>query len=207
MASSPSNASVFLQRIKNVGSDAFEYLSELAEKSAMTEENEWREFKAGGFVGIPSKSGALGKGSFNPDQKVKALWSECLGAFANSGGGVLIWGIKAPNRFAEGVDLVTNATGLEERLKAFANDAVDPPVVGVEVFAVTAKSGSNGFVVCHIPPSGHSPHRSIWGEREYYLRTQDGNRPIPTANPASDVLSSGVSTFNSPGKGGNPERR
>jgi hypothetical protein len=183
MALSVSNASVFFEKIIGLGNDAFRFLSELAEKSEKTEENEWREFKAGGFIGVVPTSGASGKKAFNPDQKVKAIWSESLGAFANSGGGVLIWGIKAPNRVAEGVDFVADARGLEVRLKDLTSDALDPPALGVEVLAVTAEPDSTGFgfVVCHIPASDHSPHRSVWGAREYYLRTQDGNRPMPTA--------------------------
>jgi hypothetical protein len=181
MASPLSNASVFFQKIISLGSSAFDYLSEIANKSADTKENEWREFKSGGFIGASPKSGAAGRGSFNPEQKVKAIWSECLGAFANSGGGVLIWGIKAPNKVAEGVDLVSDAPALEGRLKELASDAVDPPGLGGGVLAVIGKFGKRGFVACHVPPSDHSPHRSIWGDREYYLRTQDGNRPIPTA--------------------------
>jgi hypothetical protein len=50
----------------------------------------------------------------------------------------LVWGIKAPNRIAEGVDLVANAKALEERLRTLASDAVDPPILGVEVLAVIA---------------------------------------------------------------------
>jgi hypothetical protein len=183
MALSVSNASVFFEKIIGLGNDAFKFLFDIAQKSAQTEENEWREFKAGGFIGMVPKAGASGKKVFNPDQKVKAIWSESLGAFANSGGGVLIWGIKAPNKVAEGVDLVADARGLEVRLKDLASDALDPPVLGVEVLAVTGRPDSigSGFVVCYIPVSDHSPHRSVWGDHEYCLRTQDGNRPIPTA--------------------------
>jgi hypothetical protein len=181
MDSPVSNASVFFQKIVNLGSNAFEYLSNLAQKSAKTEENEWCEFKSGGFIGVTVKPARAGKAPFNPEQKLKAIWSECLGAFANSGGGILVWGIKAPNRIAEGVDFVADAKVLEERLINLANDAVDPPILGVEVLAVVAKSGSKGFVVCYVPPSDFAPHRSIWGDREYYLRSQDGNRSMQTA--------------------------
>jgi hypothetical protein len=121
------------------------------------------------------------KGKTEADRKIKEIWSESLGAFANSGGGILIWGIKAKDKFAEGTDLVADARALEERLKRLASDAVDPPILGVEVHAVVGNKSPKGFVVCYIPASNFPPHRSMWADREYYFRIQDGNRPIPTA--------------------------
>jgi hypothetical protein len=52
MAFSVSNASVFFEKIIGLGNNAFRFLSEIAEKSEKTEENEWREFKAGGFISV-----------------------------------------------------------------------------------------------------------------------------------------------------------
>lgn len=117
----------------------------------------------------------------DPDRRVKAIWSECLGAFANSGGGILIWGIKAPKKIAEGTDLVGDAKSLADRLRVLANDAADPPILGIEVRAIIGKATRKGFVVCYVPASDFSPHRSMWADREYYFRAQDGNRPVPTA--------------------------
>ncbi len=51
MPSSPSNASIFFQKIEDLGpSAAYDYVAELAKKSVHTDENEWREFKGGGFL-------------------------------------------------------------------------------------------------------------------------------------------------------------
>src|ERR1022692_4504593 len=147
MPSSPSHASIFFEKIVSLGPGAFAYLDGLAKKSAQTDENEWREFKGGGFISAPTKSSGPKKDKMDPDRRVKAIWSECLSAFANSSGGVLIWGIKAPNKIAEGTDFVADPKSLEDRLRTLANDAVDPPILGVEVRAVTGKATPKGFVV------------------------------------------------------------
>jgi len=180
MPTTPSRASVFFQKIESLGASvAYEYIADLPKKSAETDENEWREFKAGGFLRALRSSSR--KRRQETDRQLKSIWSESLGAFANSGGGVLIWGIRAPRNVAEGIDLVPDAKTIENRLTQLTSDAVDPPVLGVEVVASTQKRSKSGFVVCYVPASDFSPHRSVWAEREYYIRTQDGNRSIPTA--------------------------
>jgi hypothetical protein len=180
MPPTPSRASIFFRQIEDIGqSAAYDRLADLAKESAKTEENEWREFKGGGFLG--KLKTASTKQKQETDRRLKEIWSECLGAFANSAGGILIWGIRAPNKIAEKIDLVPDAIALRDRLSEVANEAVDPPVLGIQVMAVTRKASPPGFVVCHIPASDFSPHRSVWAKREYYLRIQDGNRPVPTA--------------------------
>ncbi len=113
MPTTPSRASVFLQKVENLGpAAAYDYIANLAKKSAQTDENEWREFKGGGFLsGLTASS--IQKRQ-DTDRKLKEIWSECLGAFANSA-------------------------------------AVDPPTLGVQIVALTAKGSPSGFVVCYIP--------------------------------------------------------
>jgi hypothetical protein len=180
----PSQASIFFDKIIGLKSRAFDYLCELAQPSSRTEENEWRDFKGAGFITASIAPDADPKKENKVrDDKIKSIWSENLGAFSNSGGGVLIWGIKAPNKFAAGIDLSSDAPALKDRLVEIANDAIDPPVLSVQVRSVTRKGNSQrkGFVVCYVPDSEFSPHRSIWAKREYYIRAQDGNYSIPTA--------------------------
>src|SRR2546427_4701586 len=120
MPSTPSSASIFFQKIENFGPSAtYDYVGDLAKKSAQTEENEWREFKGGGFLRA-LKSSSI-KRRQQTDRKLKEIWSECLGAFANSAGGILILGIKAPRKISEGVDLVPDAKDLQDRLTSLAS--------------------------------------------------------------------------------------
>jgi Putative DNA-binding domain len=180
MPATPSRASIFFQKIEDLGSSAaYDHVANLGKKSSQTEENEWREFKQGGF--LRALNGPSVKHRQETDRQLKAIWSECLGAFANSAGGILIWGIKAPRKIADGIDLVPDPKALQDRLTVLASDAVDPPILGVQVVALTVKTSPSGFVVCYIPQSDFPPHRSLWAQREYYFRTQDGNRPMPTA--------------------------
>jgi hypothetical protein len=143
------------------------------------EENEWREFKGAEFIDAPLPPQGTQEKGRNSDPK--KTWSENLSAFANTGGGVLIWGIRAPRRKAKSLSLAHDANALSDRLKELQNDAADPPVPGVEIRAILAPTSKQGLVICYIPPSKFSPHRAKWAEREYYIRIGDSNREIPTA--------------------------
>ena len=62
----PNRAQLFYQKIVELGPDAFCYLEELARKKSDTDENEWRDFKGGGFIRVGGES----------DKKVKEVWGE-----------------------------------------------------------------------------------------------------------------------------------
>ena len=168
----PSRAELFFIEVKEQGSKAFAFLEGLADRNATTDENEWREFKEASSLNLAA-----------PERKkqAQAIWSESLSAFANSGGGVLIWGIRAPSRIADGLSLAANAAAFADRLRDWVNDAADPPVLSVDILALPRSATQpEGFVVCCIPPSPLSPHRAKWAVREYYIRTQDGSHPCTT---------------------------
>jgi hypothetical protein len=141
----------------------------LSKPTRNADENEWRDFKGGGW--ISRQDGA--------DQEIKKIWSECLGAFSNSGGGVLIFGIKALRRVATKTDFVDEPNKLADRLIELLQGAVDPPILDVEVRPIEGPE-TKGFVVCYIPASSFAPHKSNWADRDFYMRTQDGNVSIPT---------------------------
>ncbi len=170
-SASPSNGEIFFRSLFTSGADPFAMLEGLVQSGA--DENEWREFKgAGWFDGTPPQSDAERKAR---DDKLKAIWSESLSAFANSGGGVLIWGINAPQRNATATSLAQNADALGSRLRDLLINAIEPPVLGVDIRAVARPSGMAGFVVCHIPASDFAPHCGSWALGGYYLRGQDSN--------------------------------
>lgn len=179
-----SRAKLFFESLFSTRSSAFNRLSDLVTQNA--EENEWREFKGAKFIDDPLPLEASGNGKKRGEiekqrkEDVKRLWSESLSAFANNGGGVLIWGIDAPNRVAEKLSLAGDARALEQRLTELQNDAVNPPVLGIEIRAVTKRRNKMGFVVCYIPESAFRPHGAQWAKREYYMRMSDSNRVIST---------------------------
>jgi hypothetical protein len=173
-----SSAEIFYRELSAEGANAFDLINSLITDGA--DENEWRDFKEGYLYDTP-----LQVKNPTPDQKdqqlkIQDIWSENLGAFSNSGGGLLIWGIKAPKRIAQCPSLCPNAEALAERLIELQNNAVEPPVQGVEVCAAVKPGSSAGFVICYIPNSIYSPHRSRWAKREYYMRSIDSNMPMRT---------------------------
>lgn len=170
-------AEQFFSDVVSRGDRAFQYLEGLAEPSLRTEENEWRDFKgAAQLTGHFSPKAPASLKETN-EKKIKEIWSEYLGAFGNSGGGVLIWGIDAPKRIAEATSLAVDANALAARLEELVFGSVDPPIQGVQVKPITKfDSDAGGFVVCLIPNSRFAPHSSKWAKREYYIRVQDGNQ-------------------------------
>jgi len=180
--STPSRAEQFFLSLGKTSAIAYSRILALVE-TGEADENEWRDFKEAKFINgsLPPESGEKRQEEERRKHKIKEIWSENLSAFANTDGGVLIWGIKAPRRVAESLSLAGDARALQDRLIELQNEAVDPPVLGVEVRAVTQKGKKEGFVVCYIPGSAYPPHRAKWAKREYYMRVGDSNLPIPTS--------------------------
>src|SRR5438876_253313 len=91
------------------------------------------------------------------DKKNREVWYEALSGFANSGGGVLIWGIDARKMKMPGREVdaaceekpVTEPFALKSRLIELQRGATDPPLGGVEFAAYELpKAPGTGFVVC-----------------------------------------------------------
>jgi hypothetical protein len=98
-----------------------------------------------------------------------------LSAFANSDGGIIVWGVDArPN--AQGIDCATelreiaNAQQCLTRLNEFTGQAVSPLVDGV-VHKAIRSTGDAGFCVSLIPASESGPHMAKGGEDRYYKRS------------------------------------
>jgi len=120
--------------------------------------------------------------------KLKAIWSEACSGFANTSGGVLIFGIathesgdsnRSPSKPALCFDLVKT----EELLLMFAQNNCDPPVQNIEAKAFNLKEkedGPEGVVVCLVPESSTKPHKAMQAAKpDYYLRLQDGFYSAP----------------------------
>ena len=114
-----------------------------------------------------------------PDQKDKEKFSKCLSAFANSDGGVLVWGIKTDHRDQVDRAVEPKPIAEPERFRARLQDcllgATQPPVDGVFLEVVLA-NGGYGFVKCLIPASEKPPHMA--NDNKYYRRTSNGSRQM-----------------------------
>jgi schlafen family protein len=106
--------------------------------------------------------------------------AQMLSAFANSSGGLIVWGVDArPND--DGIDC---ATALQEiprvavlltRLNELDGAAVYPIVGGVLHRTILAEPGStSGFAVTLVPESDSGPHMAKMGEDRYYKRSGGG---------------------------------
>lgn len=115
-----------------------------------------------------------------PDPEDKGKFSKCLSAFANSDGGVLIWGVKTDHR--DQVDRAADPRPIAEpekfraRMQDTLLEATKPPVDGVITYAVVPANGGAGFVKCLIPASDKTPHMA--NDNRYYRRTSNGSRQM-----------------------------
>jgi len=166
MTTTPSNARALYEQIIAAPDRGLSFLQDLVTTGA--QENEWMEFK--GAQQLDAK-----------EDNVKEIWSKALGAFANSSGGLLIWGINAPQKTANGISPAKDAAKLADRLGETLNSVIQPHVPGVLITPVLHGSGPEGFVICFIPESRFAPHQSLFPRREFYFRCQDSSIPTPYA--------------------------
>lgn len=102
--------------------------------------------------------------------------SEALSGFANSDGGVLIYGLvarggdKTTPDLISGVSPVTNVPLVHSQALALVGQLVEPPVQGVIVASRELdRAPDQGFVLIYIPRSDGFLHRARRG-REFYRR-------------------------------------
>jgi hypothetical protein len=118
------------------------------------------------------------------DKAAKELWSQALSGFANTEGGVLVWGIRAARNAATGIDeadsldLAPDVSVLAQMLRDVELQAVIDPVPGVQIERYV-DSGTAGFVVCLIPEGPHKPYRAELCGKQYYQRIGDKFAVIP----------------------------
>jgi hypothetical protein len=101
--------------------------------------------------------------------------ARAVSGFANSDGGILIWGVDArPD--AQGVDaaaevkLIEGVPLLLSRLNNLTGEATTPIVDGVQ-HKVIPFEGNAGCVATLVPASAGGPHMAKLGENRYYKRS------------------------------------
>jgi hypothetical protein len=160
----PSNARNFFNKLTR-DSNPSAAIQRLVNATPPVFENEWLDFKGAAQIN---------------EAGIKNTWSEALAGFANTQGGVLIWGVDARKDQATGIDaasglsLVKNPTAFKSRLNELHHQATEPPVLGVETEAYPfGGSDSEGFVICFVPESPFKPHRAEYASRQYIIRAGD----------------------------------
>jgi len=112
------------------------------------------------------------------DKSDRKNYAIALSGYANSDGGLIIWGVDA-RRNDEGIDcadkivLLPNPRSFHSRLVSLESDMASPAVNGVEHKILKCADDSNiGLVCSFIPASFEGPHMSkSRDENRYYLRS------------------------------------
>ena len=110
--------------------------------------------------------------------------SKAISGFANSSGGVLVWGVDCRRDSASGNEVATthrlvDAKGFETRLQSAVSRSTIPAFGGVEFGAFPETDGSlAGFVAMLVPQSLIGPIRAQVGE-QYYIRSGSDFVPVP----------------------------
>jgi predicted HTH transcriptional regulator len=107
----------------------------------------------------------------------KRSLATAISGFANSSGGLIVWGIDARKNARE----VDCAVGREEiapinlflsRLNTLTGEAVSPIVDGIRHRAIKTTE-DKGFAITLVPESESGPHMAKLGEDRYYKRSGD----------------------------------
>ncbi len=120
------------------------------------------------------------------ENDVKSNISKAISAFANSGGGTLLFGLLNPNSKWQvddgGIDLAVKKPSTREWLEDIIPTLVDFPLTSFNVYAVQRKNDNSqiaegrGVFVIEIPDSEQAPHQAT--DNKYYVRVGGKSRPI-----------------------------
>ena len=107
----------------------------------------------------------------------KKNFSKCLSGFANSSGGILIWGISAKEQknkpdVANELKPIKDLIAFENYLKKNEGNAIIPLIEGVEYRRIF-ESESSGYLLIYIPQSDRAPHMGLFADKRYYKRSGD----------------------------------
>jgi hypothetical protein len=124
-----------------------------------------------------------------PGDDDKANLAKAISAFANTDGGLVIWGVKAKPASKDDPDVATDLapiSGLKmflSRINALCGEVVSPPVAGVESRVVPLPGHSDqGFVITVVPKKRDAlVQASAKGCRGFFIRTGSGSHQLPSS--------------------------
>jgi|SRR6185503_6949111 len=107
----------------------------------------------------------------------KKNFAKALSGFANSCGGIVVWGVDA-RKNPDGVDCAVRKVEIDpvtqfvSRLNELTGSAATPRVEGVRHKAIVS-AGNRGFAATYVPETDSGPHMARLGEDRYYKRSGD----------------------------------
>jgi Putative DNA-binding domain len=161
-------AEQLLIRIKNGGA---------AEVLSMIQAEETEEL----FLDYKQSSTQLPARRLSDDDK-KNL-AKAIAGFANSEGGVIVWGVDCrtgPNGdVPKGPVPITDPKALKTLFDSIMGGLTLPAHSGVENIALIKDQASDGFVVTHVPAGLHVPYQTLTPRQEYFIRAGSSFVPTP----------------------------
>ncbi|HDR7417794.1 TPA: ATP-binding protein [Bacillus cereus] len=108
----------------------------------------------------------------------KRNYVKALSGFANTSGGVIIWGVDASKNkdgldAAKGETPIINAKIFQTTLNSLLSNALIPLLPDIENMFIPIPGTDDGFVVTYVPASDLPPHQALLGENKYYMRIGD----------------------------------
>jgi len=103
--------------------------------------------------------------------------SEVFSGFANSSGGIVVWGIKAKENnlgqdVAKNLKPINELTKFLNLLNRLEGQAVIPPINGI-IHEKIEISEDKGYIKSFIPKSNTAPHMAVLSGKHYYKRSGD----------------------------------
>jgi Putative DNA-binding domain len=128
------------------------------------------------------------------DKYDKRSIAEAIVSFANSDGGILIYGIES--KMIDGLDVAHSLGSIAEidkfvgEMRLVAELNVSPQVRGLVIEAIPKGDGSGaGFAVCRVPSSEHRPHMSTAPDvHRYYRRSFTGSSLMTPSEIRDQIL-------------------
>lgn len=137
----------------------------------------------------------------NPDlskpDEVKNAFSKTATAMANTGGGLIVWGVDCPSSRNNRADTVTACPGyhdpnkLLEKLKSLDGLISDPPLFGLIHEVIQEK-----YVITLVPAGLQRPFQSIQKKGMYYMRSGGNSVEMPHRMVEDAILSRKSPMFN-----------
>lgn len=116
------------------------------------------------------------------DPKDQSKYRSAVCGFANSEGGIIIWGVDCSNDEENGdvpskIHAIENPSRFVSWLEGKVSSCTVPPVVGVRSISIDIDE-QTGLIATFIPKSSHAPHQ-LSGESKYLIRAGSDFVPAP----------------------------